>query len=309
MTVEGNTMHILRQGSYAVLVVVTALLMAACANSAPASAPTSPAVTSVPAPTVAVATTAPTAAPVSGSPTPASQGTATPATRPEAAIGEYFTTNSMGTTSLILQSIKPVDQTNPDRHVYLVELDVMTAPGTPTPWSQGVNTRFVAVEKTAAGWIVTEVASSPISTAAGATTYQRFGGRDLGISFEVPANWTKAPDGYTFRAVTGAPVVVGVVRQDVPSGFNEQLLLPKDADVLAREPLDLGWAKATRYTIRVSEPAAGQTAPSHQIHVVINMGKTVYDVFSSAPATDESARQLADDVRTHMLRTVTIIGG
>lgn len=227
----------------------------------------------------------------------------------EAAVRDHFSRNLMGAKSLALRSSEALATPDPARQQFRVTLEAALTPGVPSPLSQGANTRFVTVEKIGTVWKVTEVAATP--DPGSRPGFQRVGGRDLGISFEVPAGWAaaKAPTGYTFRRSEGAPIAVGVVRQAIQPGFSERALLPNQAEIVRREPVDLGWAKGTKYTLKVGQPAAGAGA-GQEVHVILRLdGKAAYDIFSVAPTGDAAAIKAADAARLHLVRSVAVVGG
>jgi hypothetical protein len=212
-----------------------------------------------------------------------------------------------GTRSVAVGSIQPTGQVGPDMPVFRLELRV-ERDGSPSNWNDGLNVLWVLARKEATGWTIGEVASSPISVAgqtgprtpAATNGYQRISARDVGIVFEVPIGWIKDGPGQLYRPAAGSPVSVGVAfdRTSDPTA-----LLPKGAEVLAKDPLELGWGKGTTYTLR----RAG--GPAREVHVVVPLGSgAAYDLFSTASA-DPASAQLADAAMQHMLRSVVLVGG
>ena len=324
-------MKISRRGRYTVGAGLVAFILSACGGSMPAaSTPGVADATATPA-TTAMATVAPTAT-IAPTATVAPTATAAPVQlpaaptstgllimTPEEAIHQHFRTSKLGADRIVVRSLEVVNQINSERQYFQVALEVVLLPGVASPWNNGLNTRFVTVEKIAGSWKVTEVATAPTVPVAilaptqaasptaqpGRAGFQRVGGRDLGITFEVPAAWTREAGDYTFRQTAGAPVTVGVARPSVQTGVSERALLPNRAQIVREEPVDLGWARGTKYTVKVSQPAAG-----HEVHVILKVGgKAVYHIFSAAPANDAGAIKAAEDARLHLVRTVAVVGG
>jgi hypothetical protein len=180
-----------------------------------------------------------------------------------------------------------------------------------SPWSAGLNYRFVLVIETAMGWRIAEIASSPISDAGALAVtptsgFTRQGGRQLGATFEVPTGWVKDPDVWVFRPAPDAPVAVGVVRS---SAHDPTALLPSHSQLLGADPVDLGWAKGTRYTLRRVAPTAGGAATGYEVHIVASLaGKATYSLFSTA-GDEQSSIRLADQARTRVVQSFALVGG
>jgi hypothetical protein len=201
-------------------------------------------------------------------------------------------------------SLQPLRQYE-GRVEFGLELSATRQPGTPGPWSAGLNYRFALVIETPRGWRIAEIASAPISDAGAlaitpTSGFTRQGGRQLGATFEIPTGWVRDGDEWVFRPAPGAPVAVGVVRASAP---DPGALLPDRAEVLASEPIDVGWATGTRYTLRRGG------ARAREVHIVASLGgKATYDVFSTAP-DEESSLRLADQARNRVVQTFALVGG
>jgi hypothetical protein len=191
------------------------------------------------------------------------------------------------------------------QQVFRAELSVRTG-GVPSPWHEGQNTRWFRLVEGPDGWRVAEIASSPIGAGEpGGGSYVRRGGRDLGLTFEVPAGWVQDPGEHVFRPAPGALAAVGVQR--AAAGTDPRALLPNHSEVLSTRPRTLPWAAATAYTLRRTAPAAAEgVALGRRVHVVVAQGKALYDVFSTAPA---GGGDRADAVREHQIASVALAGG
>ena len=63
-------------------------------------------------------------------------------------------------------------------------------------------------------------------------------------------------------------------------------MLPNHATILDSGPVDLGWARGTRYTVEISVPVeAGGQPLLREVHTIVRLvGTAVYDLYSSAPS-------------------------
>ncbi len=231
--------------------------------------------------------------------------TARPGASPEEAIRNYFSGLVPGTRSIKVSTMAPEGRLSAERAVYRVGLDV-ERDGSPSDWNDGSNVRWVSVQRTAGGWSVGEMATSPLAGGDGTLgpqTYGRVGGLELGLTFEVPAWWQQDGSAYVWRTGTGSSAVaVGVEVYSLSQVPEDFALLPKTWRTVSRQQVDLGWGRATQYVVDLGPGSVQET------HVVVR-GKVVYDFYSSAPAGSASAQTTADETRLRMLKTVVLLGG
>jgi hypothetical protein len=146
--------------------------------------------------------------------------------------------------------------------------------------------------------------------------YQRVTVAELGLTFEVPADWLQLGSGYVW-----APEE----RSELRLGFNgvaleppmepEPALLPDPAQTVDSQAVDLGWADGRSFTLEVYGPGVegGDTkAPveSVQKHVLIVLqrdnGRLGLDFYAGAPEAE--ALKGLEPALQHVLDTATLAG-
>jgi hypothetical protein len=119
--------------------------------------------------------------------------------------------------------------------------------------------------------------------------YTRAEVASLGLSFEVPADWTRLEPEWDWAPTPGSPVRLGLRWADVePPAEVEAVLLPQLAVVQGAEPLETAWGSGRLYTVAVYD-ASGQgliqAVEEHAIIVVARGGtRRAYDLYASAPS-------------------------
>ena len=132
--------------------------------------------------------------------------------------------------------------------------------------------------------------------------------RTGGLVFEVPASWPITGDQGVYRDPdTGVTVGVNVVPWS--PGMEPTSVLPNHSLVTGRTELKLPWGTGEEYRLERSSPAAqGGVITGHETHVLVRMGnKSIVDVFSAVPVGVDAS--VADEVRQHLLQSVTLLGG
>ena len=135
---------------------------------------------------------------------------------------------------------------------------------------------------------------------------------DVGMSFEVPADWIEGPS-TVWTAAGDDSLRLGVKWVDLqPPQEPEAALLPQPAQILESESVALTWGSGRRFTLEVYGEAVegGGQAPveSVETHVLVVIerkgGRRAFDVYVSA----RNAEQLAglEDVLAHALASVVL---
>lgn len=213
--------------------------------------------------------------------------------------------------AVTVAAMKTVEKTD-SRIVFEAIVIAKPNPEKPSNWQDGANIRWVTLTQTQAGWRIAQIATSPpASTGAtpAVTGWKRVQMPDMGISFEVPQNWQQLGIEYAWGPSANGGLHTGVNANDVGPGWEPTSMLPNHSQVLQSTPMDLGWAKATVYTVQVSDSAAeGGSAQGIQTHIIaVAGGKRAYDFYASGRNSDDMA--LLQPVLQHMVSTIVLKGG
>jgi hypothetical protein len=145
-------------------------------------------------------------------------------------------------------------------------------------------------------------ASSPLATPQhGPVTYQQLEIPGAGIALDVPGNWPRLEPDWAWSPDGAQDARVGLDWSDLqPPMEPEAVFLPKYAQVLSSEPLDLGWATARRITLEVyarggppeqgEEKAPVASVQTHVLAVIAEGGvRRAYDFYAAAPTAEALA--------------------
>ncbi len=178
----------------------------------------------------------------------------------------------------------------------LIGLAVGCAP-TPTPRTLPTATPpdSPAAPTAAATSIPTSERPTAVPTAVATSSpaaYARVEVASVGLSFEVPADWTQLEPEWAWSPAPGSPVRLGLRWADVePPAEVEAVLLPQPAVVQSAEPLDTSWGSGRLYTVAVYDPSGQgllQAMEEHAIIVVTEGGtRRAYDLYASAASDAE----------------------
>jgi hypothetical protein len=145
-------------------------------------------------------------------------------------------------------------------------------------------------------------------------TYQTVTVPDLGLMFEVPANWLQPGPAFVWTPEEGSALRLGFKGMALePPMELEPALLPDPAQILESEAVDLGWAAGRSFTLEVYGAAVegGDTkAPveSVQTHVLVLVeqegNRLGLDFYASAP--DAEALRNLEPALQHMLDSANL---
>lgn len=213
--------------------------------------------------------------------------------------------------AVTVAAMKPVDRTE-TRIVYEAIIIARPNPDKPSNWQDGANIRWITLTRMQAGWRIAEIATSaPANTGStpAVTGWKQVQMPDTGMSFEVPQNWQQFGIEYAWGPPASGGPHIGVNVNDVAPGWEPTGMLPNHSQVLQSTPMDLGWAKATVYTVQLSDSAAeGGSAQGIQTHIIaIAGGKRAYDFYASGRNSDDM--EMLQPILQHMVSTIVLKGG
>jgi hypothetical protein len=140
-------------------------------------------------------------------------------------------------------------------------------------------------------------------------TYIQVEVQDADLKLEVPASWQQlVPDWAWSPSEDGLPRVGVAWRSLRPPEEPEAVLLPSPSQVLASEPIDLGWASGRRVMLEVygSGTGAGETqAPvaSVETHVLLvvqeGTSRRAYDLYAAAGSVSDL--EAVEPILQHLL--------
>ena len=98
------------------------------------------------------------------------------------------------------------------------------------------------------------------------------------IAFRVPAGWAEQPPAIAYTDLNAA-LTLGLDYDIVIPNRYTPTLLPAEYDLLESAPLDLGWARGTRYLL--------QNAGGAQIRIVAQVEEKVYAFYLSGRSLNQ----------------------
>jgi hypothetical protein len=126
--------------------------------------------------------------------------------------------------------------------------------------------------------------------------YQEVTISDLGLTFEVPADWKQLEPDLAWTPEPGGELRLAVTWTELePSMEPEAVLLPSPSQIMGSEPVDLDWGRGRRFYLKVfgsHGEGGGEEAPvaSVQSHVLFTRdrgeGRLALDVHASAPSAE-----------------------
>ena len=128
---------------------------------------------------------------------------------------------------------------------------------------------------------------------------QEAGIAEIGLTFEVPADWQRMGDEVAWTPSEESETRVGVKWMALePPMEAEAVMLPGQSQVLDSEPVTLGWASGRRITLEVYAPpvegegrAPVESVESHVLVVRADGGtRLAVDFYASAP-TEEALKE------------------
>nr|MBN1229479.1 hypothetical protein [Anaerolineae bacterium] len=134
---------------------------------------------------------------------------------------------------------------------------------------------------------------------------------EAGLDFEIPAGWFRLEPDWQWQATPDDTSLIGVRWADIdPPAEPEAIMLPDNAVMLDRVPVELDWTTAYRYTVEVyAEAEAGDADPqvvSVEHHVLITItgdnGRRVIDCYAAATSADDLA--VLEAVLDHMVHSL-----
>lgn len=142
------------------------------------------------------------------------------------------------------------------------------------------------------------------------TAYRQVEIPEAGIRFEIPAGWGQLTPETVWTPEDNHDLRIGFTWTTLEPPFElEAALLPDHAQIVASEPLALGWGDGRSFTLEVYGTAApgGEQAPVEalEIHALVTLSvdgeRRGFDFYVSAP----TAEQLAEigPILTHALET------
>ncbi len=140
------------------------------------------------------------------------------------------------------------------------------------------------------------------------TNWQRVQIPDLNVSFDVPSGWHQVGNEWSWSPSTSGQPLIGFNWANTDANFLPTSFLPANVQIVRTDSVDLGWAKATRYTVNVIDPNNESAPPSSvQVHTIAQTpDNRAYDLFISGHNADEVAS--LQPVVEHMLTSVRIGG-
>ncbi len=109
----------------------------------------------------------------------------------------------------------------------------------------------------------------------------------VNLSFEGPTGWKQQGKEYAWANPKASGQLVGINWMERKGGVEPTSILPKQATSLDAAPIELKWGKGIKYTVEISNSAAGGNAVAVETHVVILTDKFVVDVYASAPSPED----------------------
>jgi len=124
---------------------------------------------------------------------------------------------------------------------------------------------------------------------------------DLGLTFEVPADWTQFEPDLAWTPEPGGELRLAVTWTELePPMEPEAVLLPSPSQIMDSEPIDLAWTKGRRFSLKVFGPEgegsdSEAAVASVQTHVLLSLDaggdRLGVDLYASAPSA-EALKQL-----------------
>lgn len=140
---------------------------------------------------------------------------------------------------------------------------------------------------------------------------------EAGLSFEVPVEWTRLEPAWRWAPEPGSLAYLGVDWAEIePPTEPEAAMLPENAVMLERIPVELGWTTAYRYKAEVYKAASqGESEAQPEVtsvdyHILITSGagdgRRVVDFHASAPSEGELGQlEPLLDAMVHSLQPLT----
>lgn len=115
---------------------------------------------------------------------------------------------------------------------------------------------------------------------------------EIGLSLEVPWSWHRRDPEWAWAPPDPDGTSIGIRWSDLGDGWHPEAMFPPMSDVVVEGALDLGWAQAVVYAVRVPVPVAqSYMTVAHERHAVVLRPREgrAYDLYASAPGMEQLA--------------------
>lgn len=115
---------------------------------------------------------------------------------------------------------------------------------------------------------------------------------EIGRSLEVPWGWQRRDPEWSWAPPDPDGTCIGVRWSDLGNGWRPESMFPPMSDAVIEGALDLGWAQAVIYAVRVPVPVAqSYMVVAHERHAIVLRPEEgrAYDLYASAPEKEQLA--------------------